>query len=953
MSNQIKSKLKTIREKLVQIRQEVLDGKRKIAYALKENGYEQVNPFDDNSSTYDTFEHYAELILGLNSKNSMIFEYSIPNHAATAYKRTVVLPMEFGSNGVPNTSLNDIAREIIAKETAAQASEEDIALLSAEDDAMPMSYDEVWEVYSEEQTPANNSIPTTTDSFGNECLDGEYLFSIEDLDVLTDEQKDEFIDAAIALNATVETEETTVRRARAARQYAPSKGVNIVYNYSVDWGDGARAAYIDGESYETNKLAIWHTYAKGGVYHISIKGTYRTIKTEGHQNGDFTYNGALVKDTDGETLKTSFNYGTINYLTNVKSWGNTLLTNCANAFRYTLSLISLPIPDASEPFSEVTSFANMFYYSGIQTLPYNANTKKGIFSNSVKVTDMSNMFANCSQLTGPLPEKLIDGCISVTNMSNMFANCPRLKGSLPEGFLVDMGSLTDTTEMFSNDTSLDGELPRIFFKNCTEVTTINRMFYNCSNLKGTIHKEFMAGLTSLQDASQAFWGCKSITGINKDAFIGITSDSINFRETFYNCGFLEIPSGLLSGLTGKNLKMEKMFSDCADLTNIGADNFLSIKPCCARGIFGGAPNLNCDISEADDWKSYRTIKKWYGAFAGSANLTIDGVPCPLELNAIGTRKYLEGNVGKIVLQDDTLVEPKDYTYNSSNKPKGIIFADVYLDISKTNATIANKSGNLVEDGAEGSVRKLLACTLNDGGSLWVDARSHAEDIPFITNSMDVNVSYYRMEYGADGSQTMPQLRYCGEEYDRAIAQWCVEKGYASNMTDGTYTKYEYNESAASITSSDASKLYFKRDDDFANSHKYIAYANAVRKEEFDITLNKIKCTRYPAMNLCHSYTNGVEDGTCYLPDATELWDQTCLKTFIATIMNLIINSSTAYTVKNTYPLVSSWYWTSVESGMSAAWRCSVGYMYVHNWISKWGWRYVRPCFSIKKPSVSA
>lgn len=941
MSNQIKTKLKTIDENLDKIKKEVLEGKRKIAYALKENGYTQVNPYDDNSSIYDTFAKYAELILRLRNKNSMILEFTIPETAQTLYKKTVVLPMVFGSDGCPTTSLNAIAQEVIA-----------INRLTVESTTPKASAPR--RARALKTTTANDVEEyIIKDVLGNDCIDGEYLIDITEINQLDASQRDEFINAAAELGYTVEDDESnsTVapRRAAArARAVVDPKNNDAVYDYTVDWGDGSSATYVDGGSYETNKNAIWHTYENGGVYNVSINGNFRRLRTQGHWNGNFVQNGEFVRDVDGETLTDTFNYGMIKYLTNVIAWGNTLLIDCNSGLRYTQNLESVPMYDTTNSFADVSDFSYMFAYSGLKSIPYNANTKKGLFSNCTKATNMYYLFASCSRLSGALPEKLIDGCINVTNLGNIFGYCPKLTGSFPEGFLSGLKSVTNASEMFAGDTGLNGELPENLFSDCPNITTINRIFYNCSGLKGTIGKGFIAGLSRLTDVSQAFWNCTNITGIDKDAFSGLTADGINFREAFYGCGFTELPAGLFSQLTGKNHLMERMFSDCANLTKIGENDLMSLRPAAARGMFGSCTSLNCNLTEIDDWKSYRTIKKWYGAFAGAANLTIGGQACPFELNALGNRKFAEGNVGKIVLQDETLVEPKDFAYNTANKPTGIVFADVYIDPAKTSAMIAHGQGNVVEDGTAGSVHKVLASVLNDNGTYYTDLQTHIENNPFINDTWDVNVSYDRLIYSPDGvTQTLPQLRYCGEEYDRAIAQLCVEKGYADNMTGGTYTSYEYNESADTIVTTDMTKLYFKRDADFENTHKYVAYANAVRKEEYDITLNRVKSSRYPAMTMCHSYTNGLEEGTCYLPDASELWDQACLITFFFHIMKVIIERSADHTSNNTYPLrLGTYYWASPEVSETDAWDCRTDYMYVGNWNGKWGWYYVRAAFAL-------
>lgn len=259
MSNHIKTKLNTIDENLDKIKKEVLEGKRKIAYALKENGYTQVNPYDDNSSIYDTFTKYAELILRLRNKNSMILEFAIPETAQTLYKKTIVLPMAFGSDGCPTTSLNAIAQEVIA-----------INRLTVEFTTKASAPRRARALKTATVNDAEDYI--IKDILGNDCIDGEYLIDITEINQLDGTQREEFINAAAELGYTVEDNESSgvaPRRATArARAVVDPENNDAVYDYTVDWGDGSSAAYVDGGTYETNKNAIWHTYENGGVYNV-------------------------------------------------------------------------------------------------------------------------------------------------------------------------------------------------------------------------------------------------------------------------------------------------------------------------------------------------------------------------------------------------------------------------------------------------------------------------------------------------------------------------------------------------------------------------------------------------------------------------------------------------------------------------------------------------------------
>lgn len=738
MSNIYKTKLNTIRKN-------ILDGKNELSEALQFCGITNVKPNalyphdEETSANYETFARYAELIRKLKSANSMIFQFTIPDTAITDYKRTIVLPMVFPTGG---GVLNDIAKEIIG--------------------VQPPTPDKVDPPNKEkeefEQLVKDNTIK---DVYGNNCLNGSFNITLKDVDdFLDDEQSNEFLEAAKTLGITLSNRVTVAD-----------------YDFTVDWGDGTEATYIDGDTYENNKAAIWHTYATHGVYDISINGNFRRIRTYGTRASYLVENGNYVYDTDGVyRLYENYNYGMINCLTSVISWGNTLLTHMEQAFSDCIKLVEIPMYDTTNSFEDVVTFYMAFRFcTSLKKLPFNSNTNKGLFSGCKKVTSFASTFYNCTGLTEPIPIKLIDGCINVRETNNMFAACNNITGSIPNGMFEGLTALTDASSMFAQCVKMDGEISSDMFKDCQNLTNIHRIFYNCSKITGRLTRDFIGGLSKLKNMKMVFYNCSGITGIDADAFYNIKSSDIDAVDAFYNCkGLTEIPEGLIESLTGSNLRLDRMFSGCSGIKSISQNALKNLNVESACCLFGGCTGLTSALPiENPDWSTYEGIQKWYGVFAECDDMAnVNNIP--LELGGNGNRRFPEGKVGAIVLQDKTFVEVKDYVYNDSNKPVGVVYADVYLDSTKMVPTLTTGEGNVVNKDNPNAVHKIFACTFNDTTAPWNNEVSSMEDVTTITNTSNFNVVYGK-------------TRYNGEACHNAIGEFIAQKGYA----DSRYPAYEY------------------------------------------------------------------------------------------------------------------------------------------------------------------
>ena len=486
----------------------------------------------------------------------------------------------------------------------------------------------------------------------------------------------------------------------------------------------------------------------------------------------------------------------------------------------------------------------------------------------------------------------------------MFGGCTKMQGSIPTGMFAGMTSLQNASQVFESNAQMNGTLSADLFADCPNITSIYRLFYGCTQITGTLDREFIGGLSHLTDMSQAFYNCKGITGFASDAFYNIKSDNINCRDAFYGSGITEIPSGLLEAMTGKNLMMERMFGNCTSLTSIPATCLANLKVANARGIFGGCTALASACPEANpDWNTYEGIQRWYGAFAKTALSDITTV-C-LELGGDGDRKYSQGKVGAIVLADNTMVDPKDYVYSSSNVPIGIVYADTYINPTVSTPTIANGAGNVVASDAGGAVHKIYATVLNDTTRQWTNGQVNAEDITTITNTSNVEVGYNKFTWDDDATvATRNTTRYNGEAYTKAINDWRVTKGMAT-YTEGTG--------------------YLKTATD---KYDAVEFVNMY--------------------NLTSHGTGSTANKRCFLPDGADLWDQFTQKYLILKACDKIIAGGGGYTTGNCYPMRDgTYYWASAETSSTHAWRCYTLIACLYGWGSKWSSVYVRPSFAIE------
>lgn len=152
------------------------------------------------------------------------------------------------------------------------------------------------------------------------------------------------------------------------------------------------------------------------------------------------------------------------------------------------------------------------------------------------VTDMSNMFYCCSDLTS-IDVRSFDTS-KVIYMNSMFSNCSNLTSLDVSDF--DTSKVIDMHYMFNG---------------CSKITSIDVSSFDTSNV------------TSM---SYMFMYCSSLTSVDVSGFD--TSNVISMRDMFYRCTSLT-SLDLSSFDTSKVTNMEKMFSYCENLTSLDLSSF--------------------------------------------------------------------------------------------------------------------------------------------------------------------------------------------------------------------------------------------------------------------------------------------------------------------------------------------------------------------------------------------
>lgn len=421
-------------------------------------------------------------------------------------------------------------------------------------------------------------------------------------------------------------------------------------DFTYDWGDGTKGTYKDGD----DVTQLVHTY-KPGTYLLSINGKCPKIINSSNWSYNYTeYRKTFpISPGNGDLLQLNCNYGWIYSVVELVSWGFTGLTNLDMLFSNCTKLRSIPILDNIKSLYQVQSlYYTFFNCTSLTTIPYDNDLGRGLFDNCVSLRNVEYVFLQ-SRLIGDLPKGLFAGCVNLNNCSSAFKATKII--SIPSNMFDNCPSITNIQHIFQKCYNLTSN-PGVFKSN--NITNISYAFSE-SAVTGTLDDSLFTD--KLTDASFAFYNCKNIdiasnalrnlkncilqsTFYNSSVktcpdISGLTGCS--FLHTFYNSGINKFPSNTFDGLT-KDTNLKSAFGGVA--TNVE----------------GNAPTNIIDCP------------KWTGILGGKIFANQADIPSNL-----GGTKY-NNDIGKIMLNDNTLVTPKDFKYDKNNPPKAIIIGIAYI-----------------------------------------------------------------------------------------------------------------------------------------------------------------------------------------------------------------------------------------------------------------------------------
>ena len=179
--------------------------------------------------------------------------------------------------------------------------------------------------------------------------------------------------------------------------------------------------------------------------------------------------------------------------------------------------------------------------------------------NSLKITNISDLFSECSSLT-LLPSSMSEWDTSnVTDMSGLFYRCSKLE-SIPDISNWDTSNVKNMMSIFNGCSSLK-KLPDISKWNVINANNISCMFVSCSSLteipKGISQWKTM-NVTNMGDM---FNGCSKITDLSELTKWN-TSSVTSMKEMFKGCKSLTKRPNIKEWDMSKVTNEKNMFDNC-------------------------------------------------------------------------------------------------------------------------------------------------------------------------------------------------------------------------------------------------------------------------------------------------------------------------------------------------------------------------------------------------------
>ena len=315
------------------------------------------------------------------------------------------------------------------------------------------------------------------------------------------------------------------------------------------------------------------------------------------------------------------------------------VTDMSDMFSNCSALTSLDVTNFNT--EKVTNMSFMFYKCSKLT---SLDVTK---FNTANVTDMNGMFFSCVALTSLDVSKF--NTMNVTNMSSMFSSCHTLTSLDVRNF--NTANVTNMSYMFyscSSLTSLD-----VTHFNTANVTNMIYMFYSCSSLTSLDVTHF--NTEKVTDMRFMFSSCSSLTSLDVTYFN--TAKVTNMSYMFSSC--LSLTSLYLTNFNTANVtNMSRMFENCRALTTIYASSkFVTTKVSNSDDMFN-----NCEKLKGEEvWTKYNATDKTYAKIEGG-----------YFSRAIPRVKYADGTLTFFLASKETLGENEYGIYDGGATPTWLV-----------------------------------------------------------------------------------------------------------------------------------------------------------------------------------------------------------------------------------------------------------------------------------------
>ena len=331
---------------------------------------------------------------------------------------------------------------------------------------------------------------------------------------------------------------------------------------------------------------VAQTEASSSKYIATYESSTQTLTFKKNVGETLPSNSAWVKDKmTVATINNKLGNGTIVHIVFDKSFSTYTPTSLSSFFENLTELETITgleylntekVTDMSDMFSncsaltsldvtnfnteKVTNMSFMFYKCSKLT---SLDVTK---FNTANVTDMRSMFYGCKTLTSLDVSKF--NTVNVTNMSSMFYNCLALTSLDVTNFNTE--KVTNMSYMFyscSKLTSLD-----VSKFNTMNVTNMSSMFSSCNTLTSLDVRNF--NTEKVTNMSYMFYSCSSLTSLDVTHFN--TANVTNMIYMFYSCSSLT-SLDVTHFNTEKVTDMRFMFSRCSSLTSLDVTYFNTAK----------------------------------------------------------------------------------------------------------------------------------------------------------------------------------------------------------------------------------------------------------------------------------------------------------------------------------------------------------------------------------------